>query len=98
MGVRGLGTVGRTSRLRVLEGGVYGIAGKVYGRMTRGGVSGTLPPAKHDASDRPIRPNGPGERSPGPRPKADALGGEMMTTRCGLTGRETVGPAFEGRG
>jgi len=43
---------------------------------------------------RPIRPNGPGERSPGLRPQADALGGEM-TMRCGLKGRETVGPAFE---
>jgi hypothetical protein len=31
----------------------------------------------------PVRPNGPGERSPGLRPEADALGGEM-TKQCGL--------------
>jgi hypothetical protein len=45
----------------------------------------------------PVRPNGPGEQSPGLRPEADALGGEM-TMWCGLQGRETVGPALEGRG
>src|SRR6476661_10214468 len=35
-----------------------------------------------------VRPNGSGEWSPGLRPEADALGGEM-TTGCGLKGRET---------
>jgi hypothetical protein len=47
--------------------------------------------------DWPVRPNGPGERSPGLRPQADTLGGEM-TTQCGLKGRETAGPVVEGRG
>jgi hypothetical protein len=36
-------------------------------------------PTKPDASGLPIRPNGPGEQSPGLRPQADALGGEMKT-------------------
>src|SRR5215217_596849 len=35
----------------------------------------------------PNRPNGPAERSPGLRPKADALG-RKATDRCGLKGRK----------
>jgi hypothetical protein len=35
-----------------------------------------------------FRPNGPGERSPGLRPKADALGKEAPNP-CGLKGRES---------
>ena len=36
-----------------------------------------------------VRPKGPGERSPGLRPKADALGGGM-TKRCGLKARDAT--------
>src|SRR4029077_6521183 len=43
--------------------------------------AGTLPPPQHDASGRSVRPNGPGERSPGPRPKADALDRESVLKR-----------------
>src|SRR4051812_28716559 len=36
-----------------------------------------IPYSSSNVGCRPVRPNGPGERSPGPRPKADALGGEI---------------------
>src|SRR3954447_4948863 len=37
--------------------------------------------------DRSLRPNGPGDSSPGLRPEADALG-KGAPHRCGLKGRE----------
>src|SRR3954465_1675164 len=37
--------------------------------------------------DRSLRPNGPGDSSPGLRPEADALG-KGAPHRCGLIGRE----------
>jgi hypothetical protein len=40
-------------------------------------VACTLPPTRRDASGRLVRPNGPGDRSLGLRPQADALGGEI---------------------
>jgi hypothetical protein len=45
----------------------------------------------------PVGPMGRENGAQDLRPEADALG-ERLTTRCGLKGRETVDPAFEGRG
>jgi len=42
-----------------------------------------------NVSGRPVRPNGPGERSPGLRPKADALG-KRAPHPCDLKGREKL--------
>jgi hypothetical protein len=43
----------------------------------------------HTPRSRPRRPNGPGDPSPGPRPKADALG-KRAPHPCGLKGRERL--------
>src|SRR4051812_20173448 len=45
--------------------------------------------------DRSLRPNGPGDSSPGLRPEADALG-KGAPHRCGLKGRENPGPTRYG--
>src|SRR3954465_8588948 len=89
----GLRTTLDESSLKPPSGGAVHSPG-IYARA---GMDGELGMHTSNGASKPRRPNGPGERSPGLRPEADALGQEHQY-RGRLKGRETIVPDFNPTG
>src|SRR6478672_1934221 len=98
------GVPGETPGVPGVRQGTFGKApvtpGKTQGTPDEAlGMTERPPSDKNMTRGRPVRPNGPGERSPGHlRPQADALGGEMTSPVRPGRSRDCFGVSDRGRG